>query len=209
MTSRTKYQRPNPLDFYNNGEAKNYELERKGKKTWRAEQEIVENFINQIDIKNVLDVPFGTGRFVPLYLKKQIEIYGVEISSHMIKEARKKFQKDFIKCNVILGSSTNLPFKDNLFDLLVCTRFLTAIITFGDVKKSLREFSRVTKKYLFLEIGHREINVPRLRKPSDDEKMAYWFYPDEIKEMLKKEKIKIIKSKSVLKDLRLYLCEKE
>jgi ubiquinone/menaquinone biosynthesis C-methylase UbiE len=209
MTKRNKYQKPNPYDFYQGKVAKSYEDERRNKKTWQKENQIVEYYLDKIvDIDNVLDIPFGTGRFVPLYIRKNLEIHGVEISGDMINTSREILKDDFLKCNVIIGNSVSLPYKDDYFDILICTRFLTAILTFGDVNLSLKEFSRVTKKYFLLEIGHREDKAPRLRTPSEDEKMGYWFYPDEIQEMLKEKNIEPIDCKSVLQDLYIYLCRK-
>jgi ubiquinone/menaquinone biosynthesis C-methylase UbiE len=209
MSSRDKYEKPKPLDYYKGDIAKNYEAYRKPKATWGLEHKAVENYIyRQSDIESVLDVPFGTGRFVPIYLKKQLEIHGVEISIDMINVAKNILKENFLKCNVLAANSVKMPYKDNSFDLLVCARFITAIIPFGDVKASLREFVRVTKKYMILEIGHRNTKLPRSRLPMDNEKMAYWFYPDEIKEMLWNMGIEDIESVPVAADQYIHWCKR-
>lgn len=209
MSSRDKFQKPNPLDFYKGAVADNYVKERKNRRTWIVEDKIVEEYINKLpDIKSVLDVPFGTGRFVPLYLKKELNITGVEISSSMIEEAKKNLQDDFPKCNVIKGNSIKMPFEDKSFDILICARFLVAIIPFDDVLRSLQEFGRVTRKYFLLEIGVRNMNNPRPRLPNGDEKMAFWFYSNEIKQMLSGYGIEVVESKPVLDDLHFFFCKK-
>jgi len=209
MSSRDKFQKPKPTDFYKGVVSSGYVEERKNRKTWRMEDKIIQEYLNNLsDIKNVLDVPFGTGRFVPYYLKKNLDVYGLEISPSMIEEAKKNLGDDFLKCNTIVGNSIQIPFEDNKFDLIVCVRFLTAIITFDEVLLSLKEFSRTTRKYFLLEIGVRDINDPRPRLPNGDEKMAFWFYPNEIRQLLLDNKIQVINSKPVIKDLHLFFCEK-
>jgi len=209
MSSRDKFQKPKSQDFYKGAEAENYVEVRKGKKTWVTEQKIVEKYLDKFsDVKSVLDVPFGTGRYVPLYIKKNLEINGVEISPAMVTEAKRILGNDFSKCNIIIGNSINIPFEDGRFDLLVCAGFLAAIIAFDEVIQSLREFARVTKKYFMLEIGQRHTNNPRPRLPNGNEKMAFWFYPNEIQQMLMGVGIEVIETKPVLDDLHIYICRK-
>ncbi len=38
----------------------------------------------------VLDVPFGTGRFVQMFLEKKMEIHGIDISEDMYVAAKEE-----------------------------------------------------------------------------------------------------------------------
>jgi len=204
-----KYNKPNSLYYYKNNIANEYIKTRERKKSWKKEQEIVEKYIQILNIKNVLDVPFGTGRFVLPYLKKGLDIHGIEISEDMINEAKKILKKNFLYCNIIQGNSINLPYKNNSFDFLVCTRFLSAIISFSDVKKSLKEFSRVTKKYALLFIGQRKNDDFRERLPNDDEKMDKWLYRKEIIKLLHDSDFEIIEDTYSADDAYAFLCKRK
>ena len=63
------------------------------------------------------------------------------------------------KDNICIGDATKLPYKAQSFDLLVCFRFLPWIVSFGDLKIILNEFSRVCKKYAIIENEFGEIGI--------------------------------------------------
>lgn len=102
---------------------------------------------------SVVDVPFGTGRFVPDYLENGYSIHGLDVSDEMLKAAENALGDSFANCTVATGSAMDLPYKDGEFDLLVSTRFLRDIIVARDAQKALSEFARVTKKYAVIQLG--------------------------------------------------------
>ena len=75
---------------YLNKKAEVYERHREGDPYWGAEHNSVSDYLSRLDsIKTVLDAPFGTGRFMPLYLQHNLEIIALDISKDMIEEAKK------------------------------------------------------------------------------------------------------------------------
>ena len=90
----------------------------------------------------ILDIGCGKG-FLLYELKKILSskhIYGVDISKYAIKNSHPE-----VKSNLILSSSTNLPFPSNYFD------FVFSINTFHnlyiyDLENSIKEMNRVAKK---------------------------------------------------------------
>lgn len=103
---------------------------------WRVEQNEMQTLLDQLprDLK-VVDIPFGTGRFVPYYLERGYDVYGLDASHAMISQAAVILGNRFDECRVRTGYSTELPYADGQFDLVVSTRFLRDIIVFSDVKK--------------------------------------------------------------------------
>ena len=83
------------------------------------------------DGMSIVDIPFGTGRFVPMYRKKGLNIAGLDASEDMISTAQKILGSDFDGIDARVGDAASLPFKDNEFDLLVSTRFLRDIVVFS------------------------------------------------------------------------------
>lgn len=104
-------------DVYYGTVAEGYDAARSVKAKWREELAAVERFVTD---GPVLDVPFGTGRFVPIYQAKGLAFTGVDISGDMIGIARRKFPG----VNVSLGSAFDLKFADGEFGTVVCVRFL-------------------------------------------------------------------------------------
>ena len=142
-------------DTYYKEIASKYEEKRKKQAWWYVEQDQMAQLLDQLpDGMSVVDIPFGTGRFVPMYRKKGFEIAGLDASEDMISTAQKILGSDFDGIDARVGDAAALPFKDKEFDLLVSTRFLRDIVVFSVAKDILREFARITKKYAIIQLGH-------------------------------------------------------
>lgn len=109
----------------------------------RATEELVESC--QIDkSKYVLEVGCGTG-MTACYLAKRhgYRMVGIDISEGMIgwstKRAKRARVEDRVEFRV--GDAQNLPFKDGLFDAVICE----SVTAFVDKQKALSEYVRVTK----------------------------------------------------------------
>lgn len=104
-------------DVYYGPIAEGYEAAREVKAKWKAEQAAMERFLTE---GPVLDVPFGTGRFVPIYRAKGIEYTGIDISGDMLAQARARHGE----VNASIGSAFDLRFGGSEFKTAVCVRFL-------------------------------------------------------------------------------------
>jgi len=138
-------------DNYFGDKATTYDEKREGKNLWEQEKKVIENYIKNIKKgKNLLDLPIGTGRFIDLYEKAELTVYGIDISEDMLKEARKKVAKNQ-KVSLLQGDAENIPLADNSVDYIVCVRFMNwvPISVFENVVK---EFSRVTRNECIVSI---------------------------------------------------------
>lgn len=94
------------------------------------------------DIKNkcILDAGCGPGKYAEILLGKGAEVIGVDLSSNMIEEARRrnKGKGEFL----VHDLSTPLPFSDQAFDIVICPLVLEYIYDWDPVFK---EFNRVLK----------------------------------------------------------------
>lgn len=138
--------KPSNPDRYYKETANSYLEKRVNSEQWKKEESIVQNLLEEMpNGLSVLDVPFGTGRFVHLYLEKDMIIYGLDISKDMLNVARNNLGEVYDNlCNVRVGSADNLPYGNNSFDLIVCCRFFHHI-DYLIAKKVLSEFYRVIK----------------------------------------------------------------
>lgn len=143
-------------DAYYGQKASTYVEKRLKEDKWHAEQAIIGELLD--DVPNgisVLDVPFGTGRFVPMYLEKNMSVHGVEISSDMLAAAKKALGSNYDRCDLHIGSADSLQFIDDKFDLIVCCRFL-GLIPLLMAKNVLSEFHRVSKSRVILYMNVRK-----------------------------------------------------
>ncbi len=87
----------------------------------------------------VLDVGCGTGRFLSSMPSAGYELKGIDISAGMLEEARER------GLDVVEGSSGDMPFDDDSFDLVVTFAVLHHLIDPELVRATLREIVRVTR----------------------------------------------------------------
>ena len=139
-----------------------------------------------------------------------MKIYGIEKSPDMIEAAKKSLSNNFYQCNVQIGDALRLPYDDNEFDLVVSVRFIPHILTFGQAIIALKEFQRVTNKYVIVQLREREERRYRRRLPKSNEKMDSWLYPIEIEKLLSDVGFQILEKSEVFseKGSRAYLCKK-
>ena len=97
--------------------------------------------------EKILDVGCGEGFFlVELARHKAGKIFeGVDNSKVAINLGKKMYPD----LNIKIGDIYNLDYKDNSFDILVCTEVLEHL---DNPKKALAELKRVTKKYLVISV---------------------------------------------------------
>jgi len=125
--------------------AKKYEKKRKGGAKWLGEDRKVKEFLNDLPAgKSILDIPCGTGRFFPFYIDRQFKFMGIDISLDMLDQANKRTVYDY---QTELGSIFDID-TCNIFDVVVCTRFLN-LIQGNDLKKAFSEMQRVGRRIIF------------------------------------------------------------
>jgi ubiquinone/menaquinone biosynthesis C-methylase UbiE len=141
-------------NHYTGNIAKEYEESRKKGEKWKREQEIVQQFLNQLSSNgSVIDIPVGTGRFFEFYNEKNLKVEGVDISEDMLKEALKHPASKTLNPKLNLGDIFKLNYKDNTFDIAVCIRFLNLIDTEA-AREAIEELTRVSSKHLIIGVRH-------------------------------------------------------
>lgn len=127
-----------PPDYYQTGVKKNM-LQR----IWHINKliEVLKETKNFKTLSNVLDVGCASGWFVSEISKRYPEAnyYGIDIYDKGIKYANKMYPH--IKFS--LADAHQIPYKNNLFDLVICTEVLEHV---DDPKAVLLEIKRVLKK---------------------------------------------------------------
>ena len=93
----------------------------------------------------VLDAGCGAGMTVLQLLKREHTVYGVDISSEMIRKAKQNALDAGFNgrsCNFSTGDAENLPFANEHFDAIICMGVFSYL---EDDIKAVREIYRVLK----------------------------------------------------------------
>lgn len=126
-------------DTYYKDKAENYEAARKDSKAWAGEDAAVRRFV---DSGPVIDCPVGTGRFVPFYLDRGLDFFGIDLSPDMLAIARTRGGVH------LEGSIFKLPFHDRRFAHAVCIRMFQWFEP-TDLSRAMAELSRVADSVVF------------------------------------------------------------
>lgn len=122
-------------DKYYGREATEYDAARCHSLRWAKEQQAVADFVFS---GPVLDVPIGTGRYVSIYRQKGLEVVGLDRSTDMLAEARRNYP-DLVLHH---GDVRSLPFRDEQFGTVVCTRLLDWLYP-DEMRQAVAELRRV------------------------------------------------------------------
>lgn len=149
-------------DHYRGDVARNYLTKRLKQEMWHKEQELMGELLEtQPEGIKVLDVPFGTGRFVEMFRKKQMVIHGIDISKDMLEAAKQELGDVYDECHIEIGRADSLPYEENSFDLVVCFRFL-GLLPFSVARKVLSEIRRVSRGDVIVRVPVRKETAPAL-----------------------------------------------
>lgn len=108
--------------------------------------------------QRVLEVGCGTGAHLDVFLKKGLNVTGIDISPPMLWIARQKLGS---RVGLCLGDAHNLPFREKSFD---CVTLITTLEFIPDPNRAVQEALRVSRgkvllgvlnKYSFLAIRRR------------------------------------------------------
>ncbi len=101
-------------------------------------------FINLKPLKKLLDVATGTGAQAYRFAKLGHDVIGIDLSSEMLKQAKKKISPE-LKLRFQQEDATNLPFRDGSFDASSISLALHDMPYEIEIMV-LKEMKRVTKK---------------------------------------------------------------
>jgi SAM-dependent methyltransferase len=115
----------------------------------------LERALNSISgAKIIMDMPCGSGRLTQFFYDRGFIYFGADISMEMMNVlAREQKARDIIP-PLVRCDGEALPFKDNVFDCVVCVRFLNHSIPKSVRNNALREMKRVSRKWLILQSQH-------------------------------------------------------
>lgn len=99
------------------------------------------------EVRQVVDVPCGTGRMIEELLQFGFQVAACDISEEMMAVARRKLGKWENRVAYHQANLIDLPFGDGMFDLISCVRLFGH---FPSHRRTvmLREMARVTRRWV-------------------------------------------------------------
>lgn len=129
-----------------------YDENRKKNKKWIIEDEVIDSILaNLPEHSLLLDIPVGTGRFIPLYKKYKLNCTGMDISADMLSAASVKLEDCDYKIQLLKGSIFDLSVEDGSFDYVLSIRFMNWISSF-DFDRAIKELARVSNKQIIVGV---------------------------------------------------------
>lgn len=190
---------------YTGETASEYEHRRSGSKKWNNEQNAVELFLHKVadgqKVGAVLDLPVGTGRFIPLYKDLNLDTTGVDVSEDMISEAQKTADDTNYQISLQKGNILDLSTIDANPDVIINIRLLNWF-SLSEVATVLEHCYELEPKYV----------IAGVRTQPDDEistKKRIWLAPAQIisqvlKYSTENDSINIHPEKQIIKEMNKY-----
>lgn len=122
-----------------------------GEQMYHFNQFCNELVIDSMQLNNnesILEIGFGNGKFFDKMFSKadNLQISGLDFSEEMVKQAidNNRSAVSSGKLNIRFGSSDNIPFENNSFDIVFCVNL---IYFWEEPGKHLKEIHRILKPY--------------------------------------------------------------
>ena len=98
------------------------------RKRWQSELEAVHEMLTLLK-KNAhwLDVPCGTGRFIPILRKHGCTMIGLDISEDMLRQIPREYLDGHQDVRTEIGDAEHLRFSDDTFDYVLSMRFFNIV----------------------------------------------------------------------------------
>jgi ubiquinone/menaquinone biosynthesis C-methylase UbiE len=119
---------------------------------WGEQRAFLRILRNVSDVKTVLDIACGTGRYLEVLVDHGIYAGGIDISDEMLSFAKKRLEEHKNILFIKRGDAEKLPFEDNQFDLITCLRLYHRVPT-EIRRRMLLEVKRVGKGKAILFFG--------------------------------------------------------
>jgi len=137
------------------------------KKDLEKEVNFITKFLNKFKTKSLLDVGCGTGLYLTRFKKQGFNVEGLDLSTNMLKEARKK--NKIIK----LHKKNLLDFKINKkYDAIIClSSTLILLPNFNLIKKTLKNIKShlVLKGIFILDLPNHSVEIKALNNVKEHE----------------------------------------
>jgi SAM-dependent methyltransferase len=159
---------------YHGRMAETYETKRKKQQRWDIENDVVAKMLAKLKPKSILDVPVGTGRYIPIYDKLRVKmVLGVDVSDSMLAIAKEKARKTK-RATITLKCRDVRKLKTITVDVSVCVRFLD-LIDEQAMRQVMAKLMNSSKRAIICTIRLGPEYVPKSNTATHDSKKFHSF----------------------------------
>jgi ubiquinone/menaquinone biosynthesis C-methylase UbiE len=115
-----------------------------GRYIFSRQEKLILDLVAPLAGESLLDVGCGSGNYLRLFQQKKCLLTGIDSSDEALELARIKLGH---RCELILGTSADLPFSDNEFDIVT---LIHGPQTSDDPQKIIAEAVRVSRSRVFV-----------------------------------------------------------
>jgi cyclopropane fatty-acyl-phospholipid synthase-like methyltransferase len=102
--------------------------------------------LKKYDLCRVLDLGCGSGRHMVYLAKNGFQVFGMDVATHGLKEAKKWLKSEGLKARLIRSSCyKKFPFGDNNFDAIISTQVIhhnyhdNVIFCISEIKRTVKK----------------------------------------------------------------------
>jgi ubiquinone/menaquinone biosynthesis C-methylase UbiE/glycosyltransferase involved in cell wall biosynthesis len=121
--------------------------DRWGSHSFEDPEQIADHILSICGKGKILDVGFGMGLLVRTFLKRGLDVHGMDVARRVVDEA-----EQFAPGRFKVGSILEMPYPDAAFQTVISTDCLEHIAE-ADVPKALAELYRVTQRHVFIQLA--------------------------------------------------------
>lgn len=110
------------------------------------------------DVRTVLDVGSGPGRFVPVFLGHVARLIQLDLSKHMLDVSREQHRLEPSRGAYVQADICSLPFAANSVDMVFCHRLLNHLPEASQRVPALEQLAQVSRRYVVVSC----LSSPRL-----------------------------------------------
>ncbi len=103
--------------------------------------------LTEYEKTSFLEIGSGIGRWSKIISKKNF-VVGVDVSVNMVQEAKKSVNNE--KCFFVVADCSYLPFKENIFDVVISITVLQHILNQTRLLKAISEISRCSRNNIII-----------------------------------------------------------
>ncbi|MBL7141194.1 MAG: methyltransferase domain-containing protein [Planctomycetes bacterium] len=147
--------------YANSGDAENYRARRfgrsqHGRQVDAAERRLVADLLGRLGVRGpVLDVPCGTGRFLPAFAAAGCEVVEADVSAEMLALSRQAAREAGAVCRHVAVDARQLPMAAGRFELVFSMRLLHRVRERAERVVVLRELARVSRRWVLFSFYNR------------------------------------------------------
>jgi ubiquinone/menaquinone biosynthesis C-methylase UbiE len=115
----------------------------------RRERRVVQKIFSDLpDCRSVLDVPSGAGRFATALMQSNRRLIEMDVAMEILRHGEQRALKNGVQAVFLQADASRLPLANDAVDCVFCNRLLHHILRTEERAVILREFHRVSRRYV-------------------------------------------------------------